>query len=163
MEKIKVELDWDFYQLEQKHVWHEYEKIGHQITQKLEKYSTHPGVKTNALVWMHPRVLGEPVKFRKLYPERGAYFWVTHPSSAWGWGEDPYAFFALQEIVKRGWVGRLRICDVCKKWFCARKEFQLYCTNGRCRQRKYEASPEYKKWRRKNEAVHKRLNTRKAK
>lgn len=57
---------------------------------------------------------------------------------------------ALQSIIKlaeEGFLGRVRTCDVCGRWYFARFEHQLFCQTP-CQQKNFRSTPKFRaQWR----------------
>jgi hypothetical protein len=87
-------------------------------------------------------------------------YWERAEQPTWLFGDSPFvwgferatvppqeqwAIRAVETLSRRGLLGRLKRCDICKRFFFATKNFQVYCGQD-CRAKRYQ-SKHYKKWR----------------
>jgi hypothetical protein len=148
-------LTWSTLLEEDKQKWLEFERLRDSINSRMRQFATYSAIMTSSLYHLpaQARGGGRPLEFRVLSPrgDRRPYDLVRHPYQ--GSADTPIfeshlqilAFFAFEKVVIKQWAWRLRICDVCGHWFCARTKPQQYCSSpARCSRMKYDHSPKAK-------------------
>jgi hypothetical protein len=84
---------------------------------------------------------------------------VWHDELTLGWGSKSYldrfpfqelrAVQLIGELVRRGWLDRVRHCEICGRWLYAARPWTKRCP-GKCRKearRRYQTSDPYRNWR----------------
>lgn len=144
-----MKLNWDWHQHEESHKWRRFKQQGEIVTKRLAKYVTRPAIATNELM-ASKYAPGAPVEFQKVHDAYDAFAWVRHPSAPTSRDEQKHplegmleilAVTVLEQVVKNGWLWKLRVCENCERWFWARKNNQLCCSGTRCRQKLWDSSP----------------------
>lgn len=107
---------------------------------RMGKFATRPGVITNELhlVGVGQRGSGEGFEYRSSWDGDDFYKWVRHPVGITSFSlEETQAFFAFEEIIKRRWLWKLRLCIGCReKWFWVKQRNQECCSPS-CKQTKW--------------------------
>lgn len=63
------------------------------------------------------------------------------------WFTNSRAVWAIIELVKAGLIHRLRRCELCNRWYFAKRESRRWCSE-KCRRKHYLSTPRgKKKWR----------------
>lgn len=107
--------------------------------QKLRRYTSHPVISVN-----EPVFYAKQKQWRSMHGDTGPFVWGSRGKGAEL--QEGWALWAVQELSRRGLLDRVRRCDVCMKWFFAKKHFSLYC-GADCRDKRYRHSPAYREWR----------------
>lgn len=108
-----------------------------QVNRHLRRYISAPHVCANEPYWKEGRWL-------LVYGDQASPFVWTRTLRSVLLQEET-AIWAIERLSRLGRLERLRRCDLCKKFFYARKSFSLYC-GAECRGWRYR-SPHYKRWR----------------
>ena len=154
LEKLETELNWSQPLLEEKEKRLEFERLVNSISSRMGQFALRPAMIGDSF-YIHTSRPGEPVEFRRMFSradkDDGRRYRLVRQ-----FGFDPiaanqrFAFRAFEETVRKRWAWRLRICDVCGRWFCARVREQDYCPcPARCSQLKYDRSPKAQEKRKK--------------
>lgn len=118
-----------------------FKAVGEEVNRLLRWYTStsHPAITLN-----EPVLYGK--EWRLMHSEAAGPFLWTSQGRGRTTLQEAWALRAVQELSRRGLLDRMRRCDVCKKWFFARKHFSLYC-GADCRNKRYRHSPAYREWR----------------
>jgi hypothetical protein len=71
---------------------------------------------------------------------------------------EKHAIFYIAQLHELRLIDRLRRCVNCQKWLCARFSHQKFCSDY-CREKHFQASPEWKERRRRKAREYYRLHT----
>lgn len=108
--------------------------------QRLRRYTSYSVISANEPVF-YPK----EKQWRLMHGDAaGPFVWGSRGKGAEL--QEAWALWAVQELSRRGLLDRVRRCDVCMRWFFARKHFSLYC-GAECREKRYRHSPAYREWR----------------
>jgi hypothetical protein len=166
-EGLAGQLHWSDHKQSESRMWVYLRKLAARINRQFAKYTTSPTL-----------VINEPVHyprhhaFRRQQQDR-KYFMgrAFHDPRYVSDGPIPQNSLAgltvlkelrpvmtLEEIINRGLMGRLRICDLksCGRYFFARNVTQLHCSSpSTCKQKRYDQKPTTKARRKRTRGLHK--------
>jgi hypothetical protein len=157
---LAEELNWSVPVQEEKEKWLEFERLRDSINSRMFQFATYPAINTDSL-YIHGtnRGSGKPVEFRRTFPlhgDDGPYRYrlvrcggphSADPDAAVSLFKQIHVFLVFEELLRRDWGWRLKICHLpkCRRWFCARTRLQVHCSSpARCSKTKYAGSPQGK-------------------
>lgn len=115
----------------------EFQSEEEKVNRILRRYLSYPIISTNTPYWD-----GKDRHF--IHPGSGAFVWGRHyvrglPQEHWAVSS------AIEKLARQGALDRLRRCDICERFFFAKRPDALYC-GDKCRARRYD-SPRFMNWR----------------
>jgi hypothetical protein len=165
-DELAGQLHWSDHKQSESRMWVYLRNLAARIDLQFAKYTTSP-----ALVINEPIHYPHHHAFRRLHPDRKYFMGRAFHGPRYGGRRIPQNSLAglavlkelrsvttVEEIINRGLMDRLRICDVksCGRYFFARNKTQLYCSApSTCKQKRYDQSPKAKARRKKTRALHK--------
>jgi len=157
LDRLADEIDWSGERQDQASLRQEFRKRGESITSKMREFATYPAIFTNRLYRL-PSGEWKAMREKPYEVVHHRYAASADPETAVTDFHQTLPFRDLEQILERGWAWRLRKCALtsCGRWFCARRGDQIHCPGERCRQRRYEESPQYKEWRKNYDAMQKK-------
>jgi hypothetical protein len=106
------------------------------LDRRMSPFATRPGIAINRLTLALK--LGEepPQEFRS-WPDGEFFRWVRHSVGIWPPidMQEIEVFQILELIVRNGWLEKLIVCPVCRRWAWKKKKDQRTCGRVTCRQR----------------------------
>jgi hypothetical protein len=106
------------------------------VNQRLVKYA------------MWPMIVRRSTEVRKWGKNRPAEARTKfHWRWSHGYNQDTPTVHCIARLGEQGLFFRLRQCPLCGKWYYARFDHQLYCSN-RCREKRFKSTPEWRALRR---------------
>jgi hypothetical protein len=84
-------------------------------------------------------------------------FEIESPNGTKNKVSEDDALLSVSELYVMLSIDQLRKCDYCQKWLCARFSHQRFCS-ARCREKRFQSSPEWKEQRRRKAREYYRLH-----